>query len=219
MARWTMSLGVVVLVACGGAGNDDLFSGSGTNQSTTPSDQTPPSSTGTTPPGTPPPPPPGVTPPPPGPPPPGCTPVAYYRDKDGDGVGGTTKQMACTPPGNEWVTTTGDCDDEDPDVHPGQTTYFPAPYQRPNGTFSFDYDCSTAEDQRPPARHLAGTCQLAVGGAGCIGDGYIPQSTNRSGPGVDPLCGPVQKQTCVLKTTGQPGCNAVITSAEPTSCR
>lgn len=211
MTRWMLGLGIATVVACGGAGDQDLFTGSGSGQGTTPQGDTPPSSTGTTtPPGTPPP----VTPPPP----PGCTnPTTFYRDKDGDGVGGSSKVTACVAPGKDWVTTTGDCDDEDPNVFPGQTAYFNSPYTRLNGSQSYDYDCSNQEDQAPPGRHLAGTCALNVGATGCTGDGFIPQ-TPRTGTGVDPLCGPVQKQTCVLKTTGQPGCFASITSAEPTNC-
>jgi len=217
MTRWMLGLGIATLVACGGAGDQDLFNGSGSGQGTTPQGDTPPSSSGTTtPPGTPPP----VTPPPTGnpPPPPGCTnPTTYYRDKDGDGVGGTNKVTACVSPGKDWVTTTGDCDDDDADVHPGQTAYFNAPYTRPTGGQSYDYDCSNTEDQAPPGRHLAGTCTLNVTATGCTGDGFIPQGP-RTGTGVDPLCGPVQKQTCSLKTTGQPGCFATVTTAEPTTC-
>jgi hypothetical protein len=196
-----------------------LFQGDGQASSATPS------GTPETPGGDPPAPPaspPGEPPvdPPASPPAPGCTPVTYYKDNDGDGVGGAQHQSACAAPGKQWVTRTGDCDDGDPDVNPDQKGYFPSPYSKPGGGFSFDYDCSDDEEQAPPERHLATDCTLVVGadGSACAGDGFIPQS-GRFGPGVDPLCGDVKKQTCVLKVNGSPGCFAQITSAEPTSCR
>jgi len=42
---------------------------------------------------------------------------AYYQDVDGDGYG-ARREWQCEPaPG--WVDLSGDCDDTDPDVHPG----------------------------------------------------------------------------------------------------
>lgn len=53
-----------------------------------------------------------------------CEPRMWYADGDGDGDGygvdipGTT-QRACTRPGENWSTQSGDCDDADADIHPG----------------------------------------------------------------------------------------------------
>lgn len=42
----------------------------------------------------------------------------FYQDNDGDGYGGSTQVMACFPPPG-YVAAGADCDDNDPDVHPG----------------------------------------------------------------------------------------------------
>jgi len=41
----------------------------------------------------------------------------WYRDEDGDGVGGEDAQVACDAP-SDHVATTGDCDDADPEISP-----------------------------------------------------------------------------------------------------
>ncbi|OJT17394.1 hypothetical protein BO221_45585 [Archangium sp. Cb G35] len=52
---------------------------------------------------------------------PDCTqPKLYYRDWDGDGYGGSAPPLStCIPPGWDYVTRAGDCDDRNSDVHPG----------------------------------------------------------------------------------------------------
>lgn len=58
-------------------------------------------------------------------------------DDDGDGFcEGTTCHSAQAMP--------GDCDDTNPDVHPGQAAFFETPY-RVAGQDSFDYDCDGFE--------------------------------------------------------------------------
>ena len=44
--------------------------------------------------------------------------LTWYRDTDGDGVGGDSDRTACTQPTGS-VSSTGDCDDEDPATYPG----------------------------------------------------------------------------------------------------
>lgn len=47
-------------------------------------------------------------------------PFAWHPDRDGDGFGVASEQrVACQAPGSDWVTASGDCDDENPDSHPG----------------------------------------------------------------------------------------------------
>jgi hypothetical protein len=63
-----------------------------------------------------------------------------------------------------------DCDDHDPLVHPGQTTYFATPSQNPN--VGWDYDCDGKLDQEFPnpinCALLAGNCDAGVGFFGSV---------------------------------------------------
>ena len=45
--------------------------------------------------------------------------TTYYLDADGDGFGGPTSEVACESPGDNYQTTSDDCDDTDDDVFPG----------------------------------------------------------------------------------------------------
>ena len=49
----------------------------------------------------------------------GFTPVAYYLDQDGDGVGGSTFVLGVTSPGPNYTLTTGDCNDNNALMFPG----------------------------------------------------------------------------------------------------
>jgi hypothetical protein len=78
----------------------------------------------------------------------GCKLTTFYEDKDGDGWGSAKTVQACeAAPG--LSDRTGDCDDGNKNVFPGQTKYFAAPYTTPVGKASFDYDCNGSEDPTP----------------------------------------------------------------------
>lgn len=51
----------------------------------------------------------------------GFTPVPYYLDQDGDGVGGSTFVMNVVSPGPNYSLTTGDCNDLNANMYPGNT--------------------------------------------------------------------------------------------------
>ncbi len=51
-----------------------------------------------------------------------CKP-AFYEDKDHDGYGSTNITYACTAP-PDWVSTTGDCDDSNPEIYRFDTLYY-----------------------------------------------------------------------------------------------
>ena len=51
----------------------------------------------------------------------GFTPVNYYLDNDGDGVGGNTFVVGINSPGPNYVLTTGDCNDNSAAMYPGNT--------------------------------------------------------------------------------------------------
>ena len=80
----------------------------------------------------------------------------FYPDADGDGYGdknGVARHQhgqggcAGSAPPAGFVADNTDCDDEDANVHPGQTGYFGT---ASNGTGTFDYDCDgTLEKEFP----------------------------------------------------------------------
>jgi hypothetical protein len=144
----------------------------------------------------------------------GCgEPVAYYADDDQDGFGRTDSvRFACALPSEAWAPLDGDCDDANPDVFPGQTSYFGVPYSSPHGE-SFDYDCSGSEDPDPAAGGRAPDC-AALGALDCRGSGLA--GTGRTGSGVNPLCGSKQKIECV---TALLACAPTTSNASPAKCR
>lgn len=144
--------------------------------------------------------------------------TAFYMDGDGDGYGRTAgATVACKKPATgKWALRDGDCDDSNPDVHPGQTTYFGNPYKLQGGVDSFDCDCSGAEDpdlSQPIAPANCGLLSLTL----CGGSGYA--QTTRTGPGVNPLCGSTVKSTCQA-ALGILVCQSVTeTVTQPFACR
>ncbi len=71
----------------------------------------------------------------------------YYLDNDKDGYGDSNKtKQACNPPVG-YTAQIGDCDDNNKDVHPGQTKYFLT--KRSNR--SYDYDCNHKNDKEYPS--------------------------------------------------------------------
>jgi hypothetical protein len=86
--------------------------------------------------------------------------TAYYADCDRDGYPGATGETldACDPPadppascaGGVWTTTapeagTADCQDSEPDAHPGATAWHFEPVP---GTASYDWNCDGADEPR-----------------------------------------------------------------------
>lgn len=121
----------------------------------------------------------------------GCVVVRYFEDHDGDGWGGTVTTSACAPPDGTWVTKGGDCDDSNPDVHPGQAQFFSSGYVPTGKTeVSFDWDCDGQETESGSPAHAS--CVVVT--LQCVGDGYLP-STSR-GAGTDAYCGSDQTVTC-----------------------
>ncbi len=120
--------------------------------------------------------------------------VLYYLDGDHDGYGGTTKMSACAPPAANWITKSGDCDDGNAVVNPGQTAYFGVGYTVSGSSLvSFDYDCNGVESESggPPKAN----CQSVS--VSCVGSGYVAATPPRSG-NVDPYCGSENAVTCAF---------------------
>ncbi len=69
----------------------------------------------------------------------------YYEDLDGDNYG-TASACLCGPSGDYTGAYGSDCDDQDANVHPGQSNWFST--SSVNG--SFDYDCNGVEEQQYP---------------------------------------------------------------------
>jgi hypothetical protein len=75
----------------------------------------------------------------------------YYRDQDGDGVGGNDVRKDFVAPVG-YVEVTGDCLDRDSDVFPGQKAWF----DTPNRAGHYDYNC---DDQETPESTEIGSCR------------------------------------------------------------
>jgi hypothetical protein len=127
--------------------------------------------------------------------PPCINPTVWYPDKDGDHYGRSPEPFAgCGAPPKGWAAEGGDCDDDEPDVHPKQTAYFDNSYKPSGGgsADSFDYDCSgteTGDGTQPSPPTCTGTVLNS-----CTGTGYAP--TKRTGTGINPLCGSKQTESC-----------------------
>ncbi len=80
----------------------------------------------------------------------GCEPLKpYYADSDGDGFGAGVKAgEACTPPAGASLAA-GDCLDTNPQVKPGQASFFFVGYTNATGNLSYDYDCNSTEEREP----------------------------------------------------------------------
>ena len=144
-----------------------------------------------------------------------CVSTTFYLDSDSDGYGGTSVTESCRPPGiGRWVTTAGDCDDNNEVVHPGQTNFFAQGYTKTGGTsVSFDYDCNGHETES--GNSPKGSCQVVS--LTCVGSGYLIASPPRSGPGVDPYCGSTASVNC---SGGALNCRASAPfQTPPIACR
>jgi hypothetical protein len=121
----------------------------------------------------------------------GGEPRVFYRDGDGDGYGDhTAMKAACIAP-DGWVVDHKDCDDDQADVHPGQTEYFTTGY-RPSaeaGGTSFDYDCDGSETGAPGQAIGPTSCTGVAGLLLCQGQGFAPNPSRTAAPGVNVHCG------------------------------
>ncbi|MEZ4323527.1 MAG: putative metal-binding motif-containing protein [Myxococcota bacterium] len=91
----------------------------------------------------------------------------FFADNDADGYG-TPTSNACYCEGQYPYTgtTTTDCDDNNPQAHPGQTGWFSSPLS--NG--SYDYDCNGSQT----LRYTSTSAGCFVQGFGCSGsDGWV----------------------------------------------
>jgi hypothetical protein len=134
-----------------------------------------------------------------------CTKLLFFRDRDGDGYGSDAEgesELRC--PAEGWAARGGDCFDADPsveihaaEVHPGQTAFFSEGYPRQGqpGEVSFDYDCVRGEEADPSSRAAPlGDCSSATPPSCGTFAGTV--RSERSGPGVNALCGSGLVQVC-----------------------
>ncbi|CAN5922679.1 hypothetical protein BH11MYX4_BH11MYX4_12280 [soil metagenome] len=137
-----------------------------------------------------------------------CNPLPkWYRDQDGDGVGGASSVLACAPPAGH-VAPSGDCLDTNNLVFPGQPASFGTSFTNAAGVESYDYDCSGVEVDA--AEHFANNC------AGlCDAYGNVPRSPARAGAGVNPYCGSTSLRSCIDNRARAPGTH-VMSVAAPT---
>jgi len=155
-----------------------------------------------------------------------CNPLPkWYKDQDGDGVGGAASVQACTAPAGH-VASSGDCLDTNSQVRPGQMAFFQASYVNAAGAESYDYDCSGVEVE-DFAEHWPGSCNVA-----CDALGFTPRLPARpAAPGLNAYCGSTSHRDCIdigsvplarPQSLGvQPlvkGCRATISSVPAVGC-
>jgi len=96
---------------------------------------------------------------------PGCSTLVAYADLDGDGYGDDGKAIdACATP-DKYVLESGDCDDQNNAVSPGQTELFD---QAASAAVGFDYDCDGAWQRMWPSLV---SCRRNDGE--CVGVGWL----------------------------------------------
>jgi hypothetical protein len=144
----------------------------------------------------------------------GCAdPIRYFADGDSDGFGRDDSTLsACDPPVGSWATRGGDCNDADGRVFPGQVAFFDSAYARTGGD-SFDYDCNGSEQPDPAQEGPAPNC-AGFGVSDCAGSGF--ESSGRSGPSTDPICGSTRLVACVPTLVL---CSARTSTTQPKRCR
>jgi hypothetical protein len=137
----------------------------------------------------------------------------YYLDSDDDGWGGDT--VACNPGATgTWVTQTGDCEDQNADVHPNQQNYFATAYTPSSGGEpSFDYNCDGEEEMQGAERTSTGTCAPAAVGNACEGTGYLPADPARVGADLNLYCGSTRYLTCVRPQNVCTGAESTVDAA------
>lgn len=142
--------------------------------------------------------------------------AVYYRDADGDSWG--SSESSCSAAAG-WVSRTGDCNDANADVFPGQTSNFSVPYATTGLTQSFDYDCDGSETLEGGVQTSTGQCEASGSGNSCLGDGYVPVEPPRTGTDLNQICGSVRYLVCARS---QQQCVAALStdgSHEAAACR
>jgi hypothetical protein len=74
--------------------------------------------------------------------------VTCFQDDDGDGFGDSSVSKTACSCGYGWSTKSGDCDDGNSFVFPGQTQWFQGSYTSPWGDESWDYNCNNLDDKQ-----------------------------------------------------------------------
>jgi hypothetical protein len=123
--------------------------------------------------------------------------------------------FTCPAPPGRWALATGDCDDDEPAVNPGQKKYFGVGYPRPDNTISFDYDCSGTEEPNPQ-QTIGGDCGL-LNLALCSAQSGYETNNGRMGIGINAWCGSTNVQVCIPSALI---CNVTERKGQPAfSCR
>jgi hypothetical protein len=115
----------------------------------------------------------------------------FYRDRDEDGFGDPAAAMNRCAAAEGWSENNKDCNDEEADVHPGQTAYFGFGYRTAaNSTgSSFDYNCDGSESAAPDQELGPTICQGALLNLICGRSGFAPNAERANLPGINAYCG------------------------------
>jgi hypothetical protein len=141
-----------------------------------------------------------------------------YGNKNGDPNGGVTAYVGCSnvAPRAGYVADNTDCDDQDPNAHPGQTMYFGTP-----GRVNFDYDCDGMQEKQTPefpgasCEFCSPTPTCAPTATMCSATGQ--QSTFKCGPRIECVGPPVNCRPpllCICRI-GLGGCWPLVDTGFP----
>lgn len=156
---------------------------------------------------------------------PASTPFWYLDcDNDGYAVSTTPSQQSCTEPApatgcaGGWTTrvpsssTTRDCNDNNANVHPGQTTYFSTAISGVSTAVDYDYNCDSTETKRYTLTRVSTTASCREFLFGCSGEsGWTGPSTEA------PACGVSASASLCIVSRGV--CTRVNYSSYAQSCR
>jgi hypothetical protein len=110
-----------------------------------------------------------------------CT-KAFFLDSDKDTFGDPVAlKLACTAPAGHVEDNT-DCDDQNSEVHPGQTKFFTKPTRDQGG---FDYNCDQKDEREYPGTEY---CILDTLSGNCDGAGWIALVPPCGQQGIFMLC-------------------------------
>lgn len=117
--------------------------------------------------------------------------MLLYQDRDHDGFGDPMTSALRCEAGPGWSDNNKDCNDEEAEVHPGQTNFYGSGYRSDSNITrtSFDYNCDGSESAAPDQELGPETCQGVLLMLICGHSGFAPNLERAGIPGINAYCG------------------------------